>query len=429
MSVGARTPIHVVLVEDRADRPTGHYAPAIRRLAEGFVAAGYPVTVLTSLGLSVDAAGTTGSTYEVRRFGPVGRGLERLVRRVDDLPARHRWRRPLRHLSVRTRSLLILGEARRLARQLGGPEDVVVIVSGTSLSPMMAAWFAPALGRWISYRHDRARRSTPRPSRVGAGAEHLAARITTARVRRRVHRGGVYVLAGTFPDLVDSWQPRLPQVPMGSVGLAVAPSVDRPGGRGEAAERDDRVAARRQLGLPTTGPLALFFGALHPGKAPDTVWAAWAGPTPPDAGLVAAGAGVAASLARWSAGHPDADLSNIHVFDGAIPDDTKHLMFRAADLGVLSFLARPLGASATLGEFITHERPVCCSSGGDPAMLVDRYGVGVVYEVESSPALVAAVHDLLEHPPPARAFVEMQADHAEPQLARQMLDLLELATG
>ncbi len=415
VSPGSAPSIRVLLVEERGDRQHGHYAPRIRRMADGFTAAGHQVTVLTSLGLCAESSGVVDPPWALRRYGPVGRVLERLIRYPDELPFRHRWRRPLRQLTVRVRSLLILVESGLAARNLGPPDQVAVIVSGTGLSPVHALLLAPTRGRWISYRHDRARRSTPRSGRAGKALGRMTAGVIASRERTRRRRGGRYVLAGTFPDLVDTWRPRLSQVTMGTVALAVAP----------AETAVDQPEARGRLDLPA-GPLALFFGALHPGKSADTVWSAWCGGSPLPVTLVAAGDGVAASLDAWSNRHPGADPSSVIVFDGAIHDDTKQLLFDAVDIGVLSFADKPIGASATLGDFATHRRPVCCSSGGDPAALVARYDLGLVFGVEDPTALAEAVVTLLDHPVPLDAFAAFEADYSEPHLANEMLRLLDM---
>ncbi len=401
------------MVEERADRATGHYAPVVRRIADGFAAAGCDVTVLTSLGLCEAAAGETPRDWAVRRYGPMGRNLERLIRRPDRLPFRHPLRRPLRRVTVRLRSLLILIETSLAARRLGEPSQVVVVLSGRGLTPLHAALLAPTRGRWLCYRHERANTSSSSGAR-SAGPGRLIPRIVQARVRSRDRHGGRFALAGPFPDLVETWRLRLPAVTMGTIPLAIAPG--RPG--------VDHDEARRQLGLPS-GPLALYFGGLHPGKAPETVWAAWSAPTPPAASLVAAGRGVRASLDAWSDSHPGADTSAIHVVDGAIHDDTKQLLFAASDLGVLSFADKPIGASATLGDFITHRRPVCCSSGGDAAEVVGRYGLGVVFQAEDPVALVEAVAAVRAHPPAPGGFDAALEDYAEPHVAREMLRLVD----
>jgi glycosyltransferase involved in cell wall biosynthesis len=405
----------VLLVEERGDLQQGHYAPRIRRIADGFTAAGHEVTVLTSVGLCAESSGVVDPPWALRRYGPFGRVLERLIRRPDHLPYRHRWRRPLRQITVRVRSLLILVESGLAARTLGPPDQVAVIVSGTGLSPVHAALLAPNRGRWLSYRHDRARRRTPRSGPVGTAVDRGMAGVIAWRERTRRGRGGRYVLAGTFPDLVDTWRPRLPQVAMGTVALAVAP----------AGVMVDQAEARRRLGLPE-GPLALFFGALHPGKSADTVWSAWCGGTPLPVTLVAAGDGVASSLDAWSNRHPGADTSSVVVFDGAIHDDTKQRLFDAVDIGVLSFADQPIGASGTLGDFTTHRRPVCCSSGGHPAELVARYDLGLVFPVEDPAALAEAAVTLLDHPVPPGTFEAFEADFSESHLAEEMLRLLAM---
>ncbi len=408
-------PVPVLLVEDRADRGHGHYAPFIRQLADGFTALGHPVTVLTSVGLHPDGLGPP--TWSIRRYGPVGQGVERLLRRIDRAsPGGLGGPRPgsarRRGAIVRATSLLVLVESRLAARALGPPGHVAVIIS-RGLPPSHVALAAPVSGHWALWCHAAAPPHVAPPGRARALLSRWAEDLVAARLRARSARGGRLVLVGSHPDLTRSWIRRLPALPTGTVGLPVA----------RVEPNDDPARAHRQLGLPTGGRLALFFGAMHPGKAPDAVWSAWCEGTPPPALLVAAGLGVAADFEAWTAQHPGADATVPHLIDGEIDEETRRLLFDAADLGVLSFRPEWSGASATLTDFAARAVPVCCSSGGASAELVGAYGLGEVFAAGDPADLARAVARAGARPEPTglEAFL---ADHGEGAVAQAVLDLL-----
>jgi len=431
--VASASVVRILLVEDRADWVHGHFAPLLRQMAEGFVAGGHEVTVLTALGLHVDdSARTAPSRWSVRRYGLVGRGLERLVRLPDRPPWNAPWRRRVRMVTVRLRSLLMLLETRRVARSLGDPASVAVVVSSMSLYPQHVAVGAPTRGHWVAFRHapapgDRgpadgvdetgagvdSKGPAPGQGRAEAQPSSLFERLAAARARSRTAHGGRLVIVGSYGALVESWRRRVPWLDTGTVALPVE----------VASAPVERSVARRRLGLPADRRVALFFGSIHPGKDPDTVWASWCLDPPPTTLLVAAGHGVRRHLDRWLADHPDAHPEAVHVIDGGIDEATKQLLFAAADVGILCFRSRPIGASATLCDFAAAGRPVCCSSGGDPAELTRAYGLGVVFDASDPASLADAVSTVGTEPDPA-GLARYLADFSPAQVAQDLLDLL-----
>ena len=221
------------------------------------------------------------------------------------------------------------------------------------------------------------------------------------------------MIVGGYGDLVESWRRRVPWLDTGIVALPVVP-VSAP---------VERAEARRRLGLPAEDHLALFFGSIHSGKDPDTVWAAWCLGPPPTTMLVAAGHGMRRNFEGWRADHPDAPVEAVHVIDGDIDEATKHLLLAAADVGILSFKAAPIGASATLCDYAAAGRAVCCSSGGDPADLTRAYGLGSVFEASDPVSLTDAV-SAVGAEPDAAGLNRFLADFSSTRVAQDLLDLL-----
>lgn len=221
------------------------------------------------------------------------------------------------------------------------------------------------------------------------------------------------MVVGAYPTLVRTWKQRTPWMVTGVAPIPIEPGVTRV----------DRATACRQLGLAPDRRWALFFGSIHGGKSPDTVWAAWCLGEPPSATLIAAGSGVRESIDHWLEEHPGADDSCIHVIDGSIDGLSKQLLFSAADVGICSFAVEPIGASATLADFVAYATPICCSSGGDPADQTRHYRLGDVFAAGDPQALTDAVHHVGDQMDPAGrdAFVR---DHAPVEVAADFMQLL-----
>jgi len=410
-----RSELRILLVEDRADLTHGHYLTLLQRMAAGFDALGCEVIALTSLGLPDDQP--VHPAVALRRYRWVPRRIEGVLRHLDRLPRSNPWRGRTRPLVIRLRTLMLLTETRHVARSLGAPAGVGVVTLSLTCSPLYAALWAPTRGRWALFRHNPTNQLSELAGSRPSGLSRVANRALARWDRVRTSRGGRLVLVGGYQALVESWQARLPWLRTGVVELPVD----------STATVADRGEARHQLGLAPAEPLALFFGAIHVGKSPATVWEAWCLHTPPMR-LVAAGRGVQASIDAWVEAHPGVDTSSIHVVDGDIDDRTKELLFSATDIGVCSFRADPIGASATLTDFAAYDRPICCSGGGTAADLTRRYGLGAVFDACDPAALAEAVTTVCRQPDPAgrQAFL---TDHSEKNTARALVRLLFPAGG
>jgi len=140
-----------------------------------------------------------------------------------------------------------------------------------------------------------------------------------------------------------------------------------------------RAEARRALGIPVDGPVALFFGQFRPYKGFDALLEAWprVRASLPEARLVAAGPAGGAAEARLQADvrarglAPSVDLRIGHV--GAAEHDA---LFAAADVVVLPY--RDTDDSGVLAAARGHGRAVVATTvGGLPEALAAGGGLCV----------------------------------------------------
>src|SRR5439155_12101062 len=102
----------VLVVEDRAHRPVGHFPNRFAELAEGFVANGCSVEVLTSQGWLYE--GERPVPFPVRRYG----AFHRLLYRIGEA---FRERRRLERVGAALRTFALVRAARARCRAAGDP--------------------------------------------------------------------------------------------------------------------------------------------------------------------------------------------------------------------------------------------------------------------------------------------------------------------
>ncbi len=155
--------------------------------------------------------------------------------------------------------------------------------------------------------------------------------------------------------------------------------------------------ARRQLGLPPTGPLALFFGKIEPYKGLDQLAAAWAEVRTPGAHLVIAGWCPDPILAR--------DLrarftvipgqARVHWREGFVPNAEIALLLRAADTVVLPY--RHISQSGVIFLCLRFGVPIVATRVGSMADFIDPEA-GVLAPPDDPAALAAALDEVLTEP-------------------------------
>jgi glycosyltransferase involved in cell wall biosynthesis len=155
--------------------------------------------------------------------------------------------------------------------------------------------------------------------------------------------------------------------------------------------------ARRQLGLPLSGPLALFFGKIEPYKGLDLLAAAWARIQTPHARLIVAGwcpdPALARELRARFAALPSPD--RVHWREGFVPNAEVSLLLRAADAVVLPY--RHISQSGVIFLCLRAGVPVVATRVGSMADFIDADS-GLLAEPDDPAALASALDQVLTHP-------------------------------
>ena len=158
----------VLVVEDRAHWPSGHFPTRFAELAEGFAENGCIVEVLTSQGWLHD--GERPVPFVVNRYGR----LDSVLYRAGEALRRTRG---LQGVSSALRTLAVVRAARARCRKTGDPMPDVVIVS-MGIDPFVGSAFARR-GNWLFYEFGN-------PSRL---LRRLAKRAARSEARRRLSGG------------------------------------------------------------------------------------------------------------------------------------------------------------------------------------------------------------------------------------------------
>jgi glycosyltransferase involved in cell wall biosynthesis len=354
---------HVVIVEDRAELPYGHYSVLCADLAIAFTDLGDEVELLTARGWVGEWDGRArDAAFAVRRYGPWAARFDRLGARAA------RFRR----LSRRWRVVAVIGAARARRRQLEDPSTVMVVIS-FAFDPVLAAALCGP-GHWIFFQFgpsDSVRRS-------------LVRRAVTFASRRAEHRrrrdGGSARIAVSSSRWCAGWATTAPFLRPIVIPIA-------------GCRRRERIPdARARLGIEATERVALLFGASHPGKDVDVVFQAFAG------------------LPGWRL------LTGGQVAGEAADEATRELLYSAADVVVLSFVADLGGDSGGLMDAIGWGVPVVCSDESMPADIVREYRLGAIFMPGDRASLRKAL-----------AEVPRQIDPRDLERARQELSNTAIA--
>jgi glycosyltransferase involved in cell wall biosynthesis len=155
--------------------------------------------------------------------------------------------------------------------------------------------------------------------------------------------------------------------------------------------------ARRQLGLPPSGPLALFFGKIEPYKGLDLLAAAWAQVRTPAAHLVIAGWCPDATLARDLRARFTASPgpARVHWREGFVPNAEVALLLRAADVVVLPY--RHISQSGVIFLCLRFGVPIVATRVGSMADFIDAEA-GVLSAPDDPAAFAAALDQVLTDP-------------------------------
>lgn len=188
----------------------------------------------------------------------------------------------------------------------------------------------------------------------------------------------------------------------------------------------DRQAARRELGLDPSAPVALYAGT-H-GVAHGLEQVIEAARRAPEVQWLLVGAGARREhLLRRGAGVP-----NLH-FRPVRPAADMASVYACADVGLVPLRALPVFETVVpskLFEFWAMGRPVVLAARGEAERLVRRSGAGVAVAPEEPDALAAAVRTLMGDPAlrarmgrAGRGLVEAEFDRT--RIAEQYAAILE----
>lgn len=353
----------IVIVEDRAQMPLGHFPVEFADLADGFVELGFDVDVLTRRGWALE--GSRARAWHLHQARPVADRLLGLARRAMATSAyfagRSDGRVGLRaRLGAMLRTVVLILAARRLAASRPGERAPIVMVS-MDVMPALLFVFGGA-DRWLLWQFD---------------AEIELGRLARSveRVRRVLRRPARTVVLAVHDDRwIDPVSECLPDAQVVSIPLI-----------GSSPVQVDRARARDDLGVDPGTSVAVLFGAGHPDQAPQVVLEAFG--ARPDWQLVIGGE-VCAKLDRrrvaaWE--RPPV------MFGGFVEESVRDALYGAADLAVLSFVAGYQLRSGTVMDAASHGLPIIVSSGSLAADLVTETGAGEVFEAESAEGLVEAL--------------------------------------
>ncbi len=369
MNEGAQRPRPVLIVEDRADDPCGHYPRRFAELAEAYSNLGHHVEVSTARGWLHESEHRkdAGTGFVVHRYGPLALSLHELADRMRGLR-----RFGIAGSAVRGSGQLLwlavmIGRARGLRdRVVDPPADMIVLSAG--VHPVLAAGLA-GRGRWLLYVFGSTDRWRP--------AMGAVARVVRVIERRRRARGG-FVRVATPDDA--SRRDLATLVPfLDPVVLPIAGCRDLCiGARGGAQPAQ---GAQVPAGGERT---ALLFGSGLTQDA-EVVWQAF---SELEGWRLVLGGQVADRCAGL--GWPGPALPPV-CRGGFVSDADRDRLYAAADLVVLSFGAGYWRNSGTLMDAIAFGVPVACSDRSQAAEVVREHGLGVVFAAGDVRSLITAV--------------------------------------
>lgn len=342
----------VLIVEELAHWPNGHFSVRFAQLAQAYVELGYDVDVLTTKGWW--HGGERQVPFSLHRFGPLASFMRDRAWRLHDADGL------IGDAGRAALDLITAAAVRAHVRRMALPPDAIVML-GWQADPMVLA-AAVGDGRWLLNHFQGPRRLH------SARLARVIGLVARRREARRRARGGCFRLAVAHEQRRAAWAEKVPY--LDPVVLPIA------GVRDVTPDPDAR--AHLGLGLDATRRVALLFGDRW-SKDRATVLAAFA--RLPEWTLVIAGA-VAKEL------EPSANTVTI---PGAVSDETRDQLFATADLVVLSFTPDYHNNSGTLMDAISAGVPIVCTADAATATIVEQYHLGVLFEGGDPDSLVDAV--------------------------------------
>lgn len=381
----------ILIVEDRAHEPEGHYPVLFAALAATWREMGVDTVTLTARGWALDGDPALSPLRQLR-FGRFALAVSTFAEWMN----RRKFGRIGLLLRDVCRSASIVGAARKARRRIGAGGVVVV---SRNAHPLFVSLFADR-APWIVFRFDQP--SAWMQSRV---VRPIVSASHFRNDRLRHEGGGVSVLVNN-PRALSEWQRFAPWLRPEQILFTFA----RVGEHG---------AGRRPLGLPDRDRLALVFGSRHGGKDLITVFEAFR--ELPEWRLVVAGAGASDAYREWAAANGPISPAPV-VFDGYVDVETRTSLFSSVDAVLLSFRAGHQQDSGTLVDAISAGTPVVMSEGPE-AELVRRLRIGEIFDPGSVDSLRDALRGL--EAPDASAVLAAQDAISPRRTASRISAILE----
>lgn len=386
----------MIVVEEWAHRPEGHFPVLFADVATGLAEIGCTVDVLVQRSwVHADEWGPV--PFTVHRYRGFGRFASRLGGRLGNVGSTTRAGCSIRALGSMLRSLVMTREVRALGRRRSNESTVIVL--STAIDPLVvAARGGPR--SWLVYEFRGPQVRVPLMTKA---LERSARR---AEARRRQAGSCVRVVS---PDL--GWS---------NEWAELVPFLDPAVGWISGARASARIAdARTRLGIDPGDRVALVYGVAHEFKDHAVAWQAFA--ELDDWRLLVVGR-VADEL---TAAIPPWEFARAPVcVGGHVSVECRDLAHAAADVVVLSFRDGTRSDSGSLMDAIASGVPVVCSARSTAADLVTEYRLGPLFEPGDHESLVAAIRRV----PALTASGDLDRARREcsaREVARRLLDLLE----
>ncbi len=353
----------IVIIEDRAQLPVGHFPGLFATLADDFVELGIQVDVLTRRGWALE--GTRPRAWNLHEAGPLADRLLGLARRAMATSGYFAGRSDgdigiRAYFGAFLRTVVLIVSARRLARAGSGDPAPIVVVA-MDFVPALLSIFG-GTDQWLIWQFT---------------DEVQLSWITRAieGTRRLFKRPPHHVTVALHDDRwFDTVSERLPRFAVVNIPLVASRKAD--------SQRDQ---SRVALNLHADDKVALLFGTGHPGQCPEVVVEAFR--QRPDWQLVIGGQ----TCARLSAASLEDWETPPLMFGTFVEESVLDNLFASSDLAALSFVANYELSSGTVMDAASHGVPILASSGSLAAGLVEQSGAGEVFQAESSQSLLEAL--------------------------------------